>query len=72
MKTIPNNKIECCDIYVGQKHHPSCRHNRQYWCCGMRVRPGDRCPVCGELMDNEEIELWGAAGQLLKEEGGSP
>jgi len=54
--------------------------NKKYFCCGIKVAEGERCPVCSETMESEfqnateksqhpEIKVIASADSLFKKAG---
>ena len=33
------------------------KNKKTFWCCGIRIREGDKCSICGERMEKEVDQL---------------
>jgi len=50
------NRCKYCHVWPGQIHRHGCL-NASRWCCGIMVRDGKSCPVCGERGDDSRSEV---------------
>jgi hypothetical protein len=33
------------------------KNKKTFWCCGIRIKEGEKCSICGQRMEKELVQI---------------